>query len=385
MKFEREEVRPRQTDDTGEPGGVILLVRSRHGWRADVRAALSSESTHRIAREARTLGEALETVTKVQVDAIVVDAEAADGSVVAFLEAMRRISPGTPIVMVGDEGDLDPDALLALVNLGLSAYVLWPSVTREAVPHWFRTAVDDHLLVASRPVVQRLLAGLERRRGPRVEALLLTAAERAAVRERTERLEGEVEATLWAENPELAAFLQLAFGLAEVGLDIVWSEEALLTAAMRARPGDFLLIDCSQALPGDVARCAAIVRQVALPVHIIHPRQDAVAALRQVARCELAWAAPEAVGLGLVDKLRVLKAAAPIVAEQDTYERLTIKERNVLRLVGEGKTNKEIAHKLNRAESTIKNYVARLKIKTGRSSRAEVMAYHHEMRERRDR
>ena len=66
----------------------------------------------------------------------------------------------------------------------------------------------------------------------------------------------------------------------------------------------------------------------------------------------------------------------PLVGEGDpTLQRLTSRERRILELIAEGKTNKEIADELYLAEKTVKNYVSNLLMKMGIKHRAGAAAY----------
>lgn len=56
-------------------------------------------------------------------------------------------------------------------------------------------------------------------------------------------------------------------------------------------------------------------------------------------------------------------------------EELTEHERNILSLIAEGKTNKEIAGELFLSEKTVRNYVSSLLGKLGLSNRTEAAAY----------
>ena len=51
--------------------------------------------------------------------------------------------------------------------------------------------------------------------------------------------------------------------------------------------------------------------------------------------------------------------------------RLTAHEQRILELIGEGKTNRQIATALNLAEKTVKNYVSSLLAKLGLESRTQ--------------
>lgn len=59
----------------------------------------------------------------------------------------------------------------------------------------------------------------------------------------------------------------------------------------------------------------------------------------------------------------------------DAAEELTEHERNILALIAEGKTNKEIAATLYLSEKTVRNYVSSLLSKLGLSNRTEAAAY----------
>jgi DNA-binding NarL/FixJ family response regulator len=57
------------------------------------------------------------------------------------------------------------------------------------------------------------------------------------------------------------------------------------------------------------------------------------------------------------------------------YQLLSARERQVLELIAEGMTNREIAEKLFLAEKTVKNYVSRLLGKLGMSRRTQAAVY----------
>ncbi len=68
---------------------------------------------------------------------------------------------------------------------------------------------------------------------------------------------------------------------------------------------------------------------------------------------------------------RVSTAAASRLAERITGQELTDRETDVLKLLVNGKTNKEIAAALEIAEGTVKGYVASVISKLGASDRTE--------------
>jgi DNA-binding NarL/FixJ family response regulator len=61
--------------------------------------------------------------------------------------------------------------------------------------------------------------------------------------------------------------------------------------------------------------------------------------------------------------------------EAATFSELTAQEMQVLALIAEGKTNREIAATLFLSEGTIRNYVSNILSKLGVSNRAEAAAY----------
>lgn len=71
----------------------------------------------------------------------------------------------------------------------------------------------------------------------------------------------------------------------------------------------------------------------------------------------------------------VARAPSPWVARGDGVSLLTKREEDLVRLVADGLGNREIAHKLNLSEHTIKNYMFRIFDKLGISNRVELVLY----------
>lgn len=72
------------------------------------------------------------------------------------------------------------------------------------------------------------------------------------------------------------------------------------------------------------------------------------------------------------------KAAARLMREvrlPETPETLTERETEILRLVGQGKANKAIAHQLHISEATVKTHVANMMAKLGVTSRTQAALY----------
>ncbi len=61
--------------------------------------------------------------------------------------------------------------------------------------------------------------------------------------------------------------------------------------------------------------------------------------------------------------------------EDERLARLTTQERNILELIADGKTNRQIADELYLAEKTVKNYVSNLLSKMGFARRTEAAVY----------
>jgi DNA-binding NarL/FixJ family response regulator len=61
--------------------------------------------------------------------------------------------------------------------------------------------------------------------------------------------------------------------------------------------------------------------------------------------------------------------------EDELIARLTAQERQVLRLLAEGLTNRQIAQRLYLAEKTVKNYVTSVLSKMGMARRTEAAVY----------
>lgn len=93
-------------------------------------------------------------------------------------------------------------------------------------------------------------------------------------------------------------------------------------------------------------------------------------ALRAVARGETLLDSKAA--RSVVEKLMAQQPPQPKAEEQDY---LTAREREVLALIAEGATNKEIAAKLTVSENTARNHVSHILSKLGFSRRSEAAAY----------
>ena len=94
---------------------------------------------------------------------------------------------------------------------------------------------------------------------------------------------------------------------------------------------------------------------------------DLVGAVRTVAAGE-SMLDPEAAS-------RVMRRMRDQAARSDPLAGLTVQERKILELIGEGLTNRQIGERLFLAEKTVKNYVSALFAKLGMERRTQAAAY----------
>jgi DNA-binding NarL/FixJ family response regulator len=97
--------------------------------------------------------------------------------------------------------------------------------------------------------------------------------------------------------------------------------------------------------------------------------EELAAAVARVARGELVT--PPEITARLISRIRRLVAEAPHAAEEG---RLTPRQTEVLVLVAQGLSNKEIAQRLSIQEQTVKNHMHRILRKLGVHRRAEAAA-----------
>lgn len=95
---------------------------------------------------------------------------------------------------------------------------------------------------------------------------------------------------------------------------------------------------------------------------------DLIDSIRRVARGE--HLLDPAVTSRVLDRLR-----APAIAEPDPLESLTPQERQILTLIAEGLTNRQIGARLILSEKTVKNYVSSVLSKLGMERRTEAAVF----------
>jgi len=77
----------------------------------------------------------------------------------------------------------------------------------------------------------------------------------------------------------------------------------------------------------------------------------------------------------LAQRLGELPAQRILTGMPEPYERLTTREREVLRLVAEGRTNAEIAEGLGISPRTVETHRAHLRAKLGLRTQADLIRY----------
>lgn len=90
-----------------------------------------------------------------------------------------------------------------------------------------------------------------------------------------------------------------------------------------------------------------------------------------------------ATGRSLLDPRLTRRVAADLRGERQgnsQLDALNLRERQVLSLIADGMTNREIAGRLSLAEKTIKNYVSSLLSKLGLQRRTQAVVFHLESR-----
>jgi len=108
--------------------------------------------------------------------------------------------------------------------------------------------------------------------------------------------------------------------------------------------------------------------------------------LKQIVGSDLVGAVRKvAAGQSLLDPAvtaRVLERLRHPTEEDSRLSRLTDQERNILDLVAEGLTNRQIAARMCLAEKTVKNYVSNMLAKLGMARRTEAAVFAARMSER---
>ena len=320
------------------------------------------DERHRLARCFEAAGYAVDAAGGVAAAFAALDAQplprvaVVDGGAIADTDAatlQRYLSAraGAPLAVVAlvdarpTEGATRTDASLAFVEKPVDPQALLALVAELAVP----TARPDHPTAADPTAT-----------APPVAVIAADAGTREAM---------------------LARLRQL--GHRALGYP---SGESFLAAAAAAATGQqagCVVLVAASVGRSDMAEIAAVARGGwAPPVIVVHRDGDvalAVAAMRVgvfdiVAERVADEALAAAVRAALREGARRERGAAVELSARHRFERLTARERDVLRLVVAGRSSKEVAQALGISPRTVENHRAHIMEKTGAHSLVELLA-----------
>ncbi len=159
---------------------TLALVRSAHRQWDALRDTLASLTTVRIANDIHPT-QPLCVLAGCHPTAMLVDADLVDRPPVPLVRDLRALSPESKLILLGATEALDGAVLLTLQDQGIAGYLVWEELRPKTVRRALALVVEDDVLVASPIVLATLRTALERRRGARVEGLMLTPEERATL------------------------------------------------------------------------------------------------------------------------------------------------------------------------------------------------------------
>ncbi len=329
------------------PAGEVLVIADDAGERGSLAQLLELEG-YRVVAAADVAGALARLDACVPPRLAIVDRPAAAGADAALLERRLRARAGAPVAVVVLADSLPPAAVPGVDGGGL---------------HFLAKPTDAATLLA-------LLAELRP---------TATAPERATPEPGAA---GERPVAVVAAEPgarERAVALLRRAGHAAVG----YAAAGEFLAAGGAVEAACVLLDLGARDRAGVGEVTALVGAAAsAPVVVRHAGADvaaAVAAMRAGAfdfRAEPVDddALVEAVRLALCEGERRERQLEATVGADHRFERLTGREREVLRLVLAGRANKEVAQALGISPRTVENHRAHIMEKTGIHSLAELVA-----------
>jgi two-component system response regulator DevR len=174
----------------------------------------------------------------------------------------------------------------------------------------------------------------------------------------------EVVAEAGSVDEALAVAMHVEPDVAVVDVRLGDGDGVTLCRELRAKPNPpqclmLTAFDDEEAMVGAIMAGAAgyLLKQV--------KGQDVVTAVREVAA-----------GRSLLDPLTTARMLEKMRnPPHDELEHLTERERDVLDLIGQGLSNREIAERLFLAEKTVKNYVTSVLAKLGMQRRTQAAAW----------
>jgi len=161
-----------------QPITTLALVRSAHAQWDVLRGALAAQAGERIVGDIRPT-QPLCALAGRHPAVILATADLATRPPVPLVRDLRALSPESKIILLGATAMLDGAALITLHDQGIRGYLVWEEVRPGTVQRVLTLVAEDDALVVSLVVLATLRAALERRRGVRVEGLMLTPEQRA--------------------------------------------------------------------------------------------------------------------------------------------------------------------------------------------------------------
>jgi len=201
---------------------TLVLVRSAHRQWDALRDALAPLSAVHIVGDIDPT-QPLSILAGRHPTVLLVDADLAARLPVPLVRDLRVLSPDSKIILLGATATLDGAALITLHDQGIRGYLVWEELRPKTVRRALMLVVEDDVLVASPIVLATLRTALERRRGARVEGLVLTPEQRAVWTRPPTGSPPPLTHRQW----EVAALLADGYTNAEIGERLSISEETV--------------------------------------------------------------------------------------------------------------------------------------------------------------
>lgn len=167
----------RETVPDLQRASVLMVASEDIGWAA-LRTILHDEWGVRITGDVSSAEDAIRTARAQHPDAILLAADVAGGSVTALTVELRRCSPSSKIVVLGQV--IDRDTLTSLLQAGIHGFLLWHEVRRPVLRQCLSTVLDVGLWVGSPRSLAELASPLPgRQKGLSID---LTTQEQSVLR-----------------------------------------------------------------------------------------------------------------------------------------------------------------------------------------------------------
>jgi DNA-binding NarL/FixJ family response regulator len=207
-----------------QPTMTLVLVRSAHPQWGALHVALAAQPAVRIVGDIGPT-QPLGTLAGRHPAVMLVTADLVTRPPVPLVRALRALSPDSKIILLGATATLDGAALITLHDQGIRGYFVWEELRPETVRRALLLVVEDEALVGSPIVLATLRAALERRRGARVEGLVLTPEQRATWTRPT----GKPSVALTPREREVAELIADGYTTREIGAQLYITEDTVNT------------------------------------------------------------------------------------------------------------------------------------------------------------